>query len=74
MFVLLYVNTDGQPCFTQGTMAEINAHVRKAFVDGEINHEDWEFSSPFEMLCIEDGALTPVNSWGMRPIPQFEVD
>jgi hypothetical protein len=73
MYVLLYVNTDSQPCYVQGTMAEINAHVHQAWINGDIDPDDWEFSSPFEMLCIEDGRLTPVNHWEMTRVPQFIV-
>ena len=73
MYVLLYVNTDSQPCYVQGTMEEINAHVRSQCGLGYIDREDWEFSAPFDLLCIEDGALTPVNSWEMTNIPQFIV-
>ena len=73
MYVLLYTNSSNQPCFVQGTIEEINAHVHKAWVNGDIDPDDWEFSSPFEMLCIEDDRLTPVNSWEMKNIPQFTV-
>ena len=74
MYVLLYVNTDSQPCYVQGTLEEINAHVHKAWVAGDIDREDWDFSAPFDLLCIEDGALTTVNHWEMTNIPQFMVN
>ena len=74
MYVLIYTNAEGHPCYTQGTMEEINAHVHQAWISGEINADDWQFSGPFEFLCIEDGKLTPVNSWEMTNIPQFWVN
>ena len=74
MYVLLYVNTDSQPCYVQGTMEEINAHQRSQCGLGYIDREDWAFSTPFDLLCIEDGALTPVNSWEITSIPQFMVN
>ena len=74
MYVLIYVNTDGQPCYFQGTMEEINAHVRIQCGLGNIDREDWQFTTPFDLLCIEDGALTPVTSWEMTNIPQFWVN
>lgn len=73
MYVLLYTDASNQPCFVQGTLAEINAHVHKAWVDDVIDHHEWEFSSGFVMLCIEDGRLTQVNHWEMTYIPQFTV-
>lgn len=74
MYVLLYVNTDSQPCYVQGTIEEINAHVRSQCGLGYIDREEWEFSSHFDLLCIEDGALTTVNSWEMTNSPQFMVN
>ena len=74
MYVLIYTNSSNQPCFIQGTLAEINAEVHMAWVNGDIDQEDWDFSSPFELLCIEDDRLTPVNSWEMRSVPQFVVN
>jgi hypothetical protein len=74
MYVLLYTNAVGHPCYGQGTLAEINADIRIQCGLGNIDREDWEFSGPFEFLCIEDGKLTPVNSWEMTNIPQFWVN
>jgi hypothetical protein len=74
MYVLLYTNAEAHPCYVQGTLAEINAHIRSECECGNIDREDWEFSGPFEFLCIEDGKLTPVNSWEMTNIPQFWVN
>ena len=74
MYVLIYTNTEGNPCYTQGTMEEINADVRVQCGLGYIDRENWEFTGSFELLCIEDGKLTQVNSWEMTNIPQFCVN
>ena len=74
MYVLLYTNADNYPCYVQGTMEEINAHIRKAFINEEIDLAYWDGYSPFNLLCIEDGALTSVNSWEMKSIPQVVVN
>ena len=74
MYVLLYTNSSNQPCFVQGTLAEINDHIHQAWIDEEIYQDQWGFSSGFNLLCIEDGRLTPVNHWEMIKIPQFTVN
>ena len=74
MYVLIYVNIEGQASYVQGTIEEINAHIRSECEGGNIDREDWQFTTPFDLLCIEDGALTPVNSWEMTNIPQFWVN
>jgi len=71
MYVLIYVNIDGKPCYTQGTIEEINADIRNQCALGQIDQEDWDFYGSFDLLCIEDGQLTPVNSWEMTRLPQF---
>lgn len=73
MYVLLYTNSSNQPCFVQGTMTEINAWIHRAWLDEDIDRDDWSYSSPFNLLCIEDGALTTVNHWEMSSIPQLMV-
>ena len=74
MYVLLYVDACNQPCFVQGTIAEINAHIHKAWVDNEIEQDDWDFHGRYNLLCIEDGRLTTVNDWVMTRAPQFTVN
>jgi hypothetical protein len=74
MYVLLYTDTDNNPCYVQGTLAEINAHLHKAFVNEEVDLSLWDSYSPFQLLCIEDGALTPINSWEIKSIPQVVVN
>lgn len=74
MYVLIYTDTDNYPCYVQGTLAEINAHLYKAFVNEEVDLSLWDSYSPFQLLCIEDGALTPINSWEIKSIPQVVVN
>ena len=73
-YVLIYINGESQPAYIQGTLEHINKKIQQLWLDGDIDRDDWEFSSPFELLCIEDGVLTRVNSWEMTPIPQFVVN
>ena len=74
MYVLLYTDTDNNPCYVQGTLAEINANLHKAFVNEEVDLSLWDGYSPFQLLCIEDGELTPINSWEIKSIPQIVVN
>ena len=74
MYVLLYTDTDSRPCYVQGTLAEINDHLHNAFENGEVEPSYWDDYSPFQLLCIEDGALTPINSWEIKSIPQVVVN
>lgn len=73
MYVLLYTDTDNNPCYVQGTLAEINTNLHKAFVNGEVDLSLWDSYSPFQLLCIEDDELTPINSWEIKSIPQVVV-
>jgi hypothetical protein len=73
MYVLIYTDSSNQPRYVQGTLAEINAHVHQEWVNGDIDQDEWDYVPPFEMLCIEDGRLTQVNSWEMTRVPQFTV-
>ena len=73
MYVLLYVDQDNQPCFIQGSMAEINYTLRTRWINGDIDSEDWEFHSNWKLLGIEDGALTPMENVQVNLVPHFEV-
>ena len=72
-YVLLVVDTDHKPRYLQGTIAEINAQLRTMWVNDEIDRDDWDFYSPWELLGIEDDRLTPVERVQCMSIPQFEV-
>lgn len=73
MYVLMYVNQDKQPCFIQGSMAEINERLRTLWLNTEINQADWEFYHNYDLLAIEDGRLTSVGNWEQDTIPHFNV-
>lgn len=72
-YVLLYVNIDKQPCYTQGSVAEINEQLRTLWLNGDIDRDDWDFCSPWELLGIEDGRLTSMGNVVCTTIPHFEV-
>lgn len=73
MYVLLYVNIDKQPAYIQGTVDEINSRLRTLWVNGDIDRDDWEFCSPWELLGIESGSLTPIERVECSHTPYFEV-
>jgi hypothetical protein len=73
MYVLLYVDSDNQPSYIQGTVEEINTRLRTLWINGDIDRDDWDFRSPWELLGIEDGALTPIERVECSHIPHFEV-
>ena len=73
MYVLIYVDEDMQPCFIQGTMQEINDKLRTRWVNGDIDKDEWEFRSNWQLLGIEDGMLTPMNRVQVNTVPHFEV-
>ena len=73
MYVLMYVNQDKQPCFIQGNMAEINERLRTLWLNDEIDQEDWEYYSNYNLLAIEDGQLTNVENWNQKILPHIEV-
>ena len=73
MYVLLYINSESQPAYIQGSVDEINAQLRTLWVNGDIDRDDWEFCSPWQLLGIEDGGLTPMANVECKSIPYFEV-
>jgi hypothetical protein len=76
MYVLLYTDSARQPCFVQGTIAEINAHIAQECADDNLGADPHDFldSSDYNLLCIEDGRLTPINAWFVSYAPQFTVN
>lgn len=72
-YVLLYVNTDKQPCYIQGSVEEINEQLRAQWLDGNIDRDDWDFCSPWELLGIEGDRLTTLGNVECTTIPHFEV-
>ena len=74
MYVLLFVDENKQPRYLQGTLAEINKRLAEMWEANEIDTDDWEYYSNYDLLAIEDGALTKVNRWELMNIPQFVVD
>ena len=74
MYVLLYVNTDHQPCYIQGSIKEINDALRTIWTDGDIDEYEWEACDNWKLLGIEDGALTPMSNVDVNLVPHFEVN
>ncbi len=74
MYVLLFVDEGKQPRYLQGSIAEINKRLAELWETDEIDRDDWEFYSNYELLAIEDGALTKVNRWEAMAVPQFTVE
>ncbi len=73
MYVLLFVDENKQPRYLQGTIAEINTRLAELWEADEIDRDDWDFYSNFQLLAIEDGQLTPVEGWEAMNIPQFTL-
>ncbi len=73
MYVLLFVDQSKQPRYIQGTVEEINKRLAELWEADEIDRDDWDFYSNYDLLAIEDGALTKVNRWELMNVPQFEV-
>lgn len=73
MYVLLYINAEHEPCFIQGTMAEINDKLRTRWINGDIDKDDWAYSDRWQLLGIEDGMLTPMGNVECTVTPHFEV-
>jgi hypothetical protein len=73
MYVLLYINSEGQPSYIQGRVEEINARLRTLWMNGEIDREDWDYRQPWQLLGIEDGGLTPMANVECSSTPYFEV-
>lgn len=74
MYVLLYVNCDKQPCYIQGSIEEINDALRTRWMKGDIDGDYWEFFNNWQLLGIEDGQLTPINTFECGNVPYFEVN
>ncbi len=74
MYVLMYVNQGKQPRYIQGTIAEINKRLVELWETDEIDRDDWEFYSNYELLFIEDGELQKASSWEAVTVPQFVVN
>ncbi len=74
MYVLMYVNQGKQPRYIQGSIAEINKRLAELWEDNEIDRDDWEFYSNYELLFIEDGELQKASSWEAMTVPQFTVE
>lgn len=72
-YVLLYVNTNKQPCYIQGSVEEINEQLRTRWINGDIDRDDWDFCSPWKLLGIEVRGLTPMSNVECTSIPHFEV-
>jgi hypothetical protein len=72
-YVLLYVNQDKQPCFIQGSMAEINDRLRTLWLNGDIDQEDWEYYHNWKLLGIEDGQLIDMENTECHSTPHIEV-
>lgn len=73
-YVLLYINTDKQPCYIQGSLDSINEQLRTLWLDGDIDRDDWRLYLPWELLGIEDDRLlTPLGNVKYTSIPHFEV-
>jgi len=73
MYVLLYVDSNNEPGYIQGTVEEINTRLRTLWMNGDIDRDEWEYRSPWQMLGIEDGALTPIERVECSHTPYFEV-
>lgn len=74
MYVLLYVNIDHQPCYIQGSIKEINNALHTIWTNGDIDADDWKMYDNWELLGIEDGALTPMSNVDCNTVPHFEVN
>jgi hypothetical protein len=72
-YVLLFVDNDKQPRYLQGTLAEINKRLAELWEANEIDTEDWEYYSNYDLLYIEDGQLQKASSWEAMTVPQFTV-
>ncbi len=73
MYVLLYVDSNNEPGYIQGTVEEINTRLRTLWMNGDIDRDEWEYRSPWQLLGIEDGGLTPIERVACSHTPYFEV-
>ena len=72
-YVLVYTDNH-KPKVLQGTLGEINAQIRREWVNGDIDRDDWGDLQPWELFGIEDGRLTPMANVESVMVPQFEVN
>jgi hypothetical protein len=73
MYVLLYVDSNNEPGYIQGTVEEINTRLRTLWMNGDIDRDEWEFRQPWQLLGIEDEGLTPIERVECSHTPYFEV-
>jgi hypothetical protein len=64
----------GLPDVFQGSIEEINKQLMEAWLNEDIDQEEWDFSQNWQLLAIEYGQLTTVGRCEMRSIPQVSVD
>jgi hypothetical protein len=72
-YVLLFVRENGCPDFFQGSIEEINKQLMGAWINDDIDQEEWDFSQNWQLLAIEDDRLTQVNACVVTSVPQFSV-
>ena len=73
MYVLLYVDSNNEPGYIQGTVEEINTRLRTLWMNGDIDRDEWEFRQPWQLLGIENGGLTPIERVECSYTPHFAV-
>jgi hypothetical protein len=73
-YVLLFNRGgNGQPDYFQGSIEEINKQLMGAWLNEDIDQEEWDFSQNWQLLAIEDDRLTAVNMCVVTSVPQFSV-
>jgi hypothetical protein len=55
-------------------MREINEVLRTRWMNGDINQDNWEYYSNWQILGIEDGQLTPMGNVECLNTPYFQVN
>jgi hypothetical protein len=73
MYVLLYIDTDNQPSFIQGSITEINEQLQTRWLNHDIDRDDWEQYDNWQLLGFEDGRLTRIGNVECSTVPHFEV-
>ncbi len=73
MYILLFVRDNGCPDYFQGTLAEVNALLKEAWINHEIDPDFWDYHNPWQILTVEDGRLTPINNAMIENLPQIGV-
>lgn len=74
MYILLYVDQDMRPAYIQGTVEEINERLRTLWMNGDIDKDEWDYRSNWQLLGVEDGVLTPMSNVDCNTVPHFEVN